>query len=93
MEFIKNKLMNEVLDEFFATWSHSLDVVDFVPKKFLNKIDKDIYKKFRKKLKEIEIYNLLYLKDMGFKLSLFQKLKIYFSGLKPLYLFEKEKEK
>ncbi len=90
MKFKENELINETLDKHFETWSHTLNTADFVPAKFLNKIDKQIYKKLTKKLKEVEIYNLLYLQEEGYKLGLFQKLKIYFSGLKPLYLNEKQ---
>lgn len=93
MEFKENELIDNVLDSFFETWSHTVDVVDFVPKKYLDKVDKDIFLKLKKKMKEVEIYKLLYLQDLGYKLSLFQKLKIYFSGLKPLYLAEKKKNR
>ena len=93
MEFFKNELFNETLDKFFETWSHCLNVVDFVPKKYLDKIDKKIFRDMKKKIKEVEIYNLLLLKDAGRKLSLFEKLRIYFSGLKPLYLSNKQNKK
>lgn len=92
MEFKKNELINEALDKHFETWSHTLDTADFVPAKYLNKIDRYIFKLLKKKLKELEIYYLLYLQEYGYKLSIFQKLKIYFSGLKPLYINEKQKE-
>lgn len=89
MDFKKNELINKTLDEFSATWSHTLDTEDFIDKKFLKKIDKYIYANLKKKFKEIEIYNLLYLQEKGFELGIFQKLKIYFSGLKPLYEADK----
>lgn len=91
MIFKKNELINETLDKHFETWSHTLDTSDFVPEKYLKKIDKLIFNNLKQKLKECEIYNLLYLQDMGFKLSLFQKIRIYFSGLKPLYLAEQQR--
>lgn len=90
MEFRKNELINETLDKHFETWSHTLDTGDFVPAKYLDKIDKMIFKNLKKKLKELEIYNLLYLQEQGRKLGLFEKLKISLSGLKPLYLTEKK---
>ncbi len=85
MYFKKNELINEVLDKNFETWSHTLDTADFVPKKYLNKIDKEIFKNLQNKLKEVKIYNLIFLQSKGFKLGLIQKLQIYFSGLRPLY--------
>lgn len=90
MEFKKNELINETLDKHFDTWSHTLDTADFVKDKYLDKIDRMIFKNLKKKFKEVDIYNLLYLKDRGLKLGLFQKLMIAFSGLKPLYLKEKQ---
>ena len=51
---------------------------------------KYIYNNLKKKFKEIEVYNLLFLQEKGYKLSIFDKLKINFSGLKPLYLWEKK---
>ena len=92
MEFKKNELLNDILDKHFETWSHTLDTGDFVPTKYLKKVDKIIFKNLKKKIKECEIYNLLYLKDKGYKLGLFQKLSIWASGLKPLYLSEKQEK-
>lgn len=88
MIFKKNELINEILDKHFETWSHTLDTEDFVPKKYLKKIDKLIFVNLKQKLKECEIFNLLYLQDQGYKLGLFQKLRIWLSGLKPLYVSE-----
>lgn len=89
MIFKKNELINETLDKHFETWSHTLNTSDFVSQKYLNKIDKIIFNNLNKKLKEIEIYNLLYLEERGYKLNIFQKLAIWFSGLSPLYKSEK----
>ena len=63
MIFKKNEYINETLDKHFETWSHTLDTADFVPRKYLKKIDKVIFN---------------------------QKLKIWLSGLEPLYLSEKQ---
>lgn len=90
MIFKKNEYINETLDRHFETWSHTLDTADFVPKKYLKKIDKLIFNNLKQKLKECEIFNLLYLQDQGYKLGLLQKLRIWLSGLKPLYLSEKQ---
>lgn len=90
MNFNKNKLINNVLAEYYNTFSQTLDTGDFVPPKFNAKIYKYIYKNLKEKFKEIEIYNLLYLQDNDYKLSIFNKINIYFSGLKPLYLKEQK---
>lgn len=92
MNFKMNELMNEVMDHNFETWSHTLNTADFVKPKFLNKIDGMVFVNLKKQLKEAEIYNLLYLQDQGFKLGIFQKLRILFSGLRPLYNAEKLRE-
>ena len=91
MIFNKNDLINLTLQKFYETFSQMLDTADFVPEKFNKNISKYIYSNLKQKFKEIEVYNLLYLEDQGYKLGLFQKLKIWFSGLKPLYLAEKKK--
>lgn len=93
MIFKKNELINETLDKHFETWSHTLDTADYVPSKYLKKIDRMIFINLKKKLKEVEIYNLLYLKDQGLKLSVFQNLKVMLSGLKPLYISEKNSKR
>lgn len=92
MQFNKNKLINQTIDEYMLTWSHTLDTADYVDSKYLKKIDKYIYDDFKKKLKEVEIYNLLYLQQNGFKIGLFKKIKIMMSGLKPLYINELKAE-
>ncbi len=92
MIFDKNILINETLDNYFETWSHCVDTGDFVQEKFLDKIDKYIYKNLVKSFKQIEIYSLLQLKDMGVKLGLFDKLKIWFSGIEPIYNAEKKQK-
>ncbi len=89
MNFKMNELMNEVLDKNFETWSHVLNTTDFVNSKYLNKIDGMVFDNLKKQLKEARIYNWLHLQEQGFKLGFFQKLGIYFSGLRPLYNAEK----
>lgn len=91
MNFNKNKLINNALDKFYETFEHTLDTADYVPDKYNAKIHKYIFKNMKSKFKEIEVYNLLYLEEKGFKLSLFDKLKIALSGLRPLYNSEKKK--
>lgn len=85
MIFHKNDLINETLDKHFATWMHTSNTADFVPKKYLNYVDRIIFENLKKKLKEVDIYNLLYLELQGYKLGFFDKLKISFSGIRPLF--------
>lgn len=93
MNYNKNKYINETIDKFLETWSHLLNSEDFVKPNFLHKIDKYIYKNLTKKFKEIDIYYLLALKDQGVKLGMFDKLKIWFSGVEPIYRAEQKEEK
>lgn len=93
MNFNKNKLINKVLDNYIKTWQYTLDSADFIDPSYLKKIDKYIYKNLMIKFKEIEIYDLLHLKDQGVELGLFDKLRIWFSGLEPIYRAEQEKLK
>lgn len=93
MEFHKNELIDKTLDKYANTWSHTLDTEDFINPKSLKRIDKYIDKNLKNKFSEIDIYHLLFLQDKGVKLGLFQKLRISFSGLKPLYIAEKEEQR
>ncbi len=91
MDFKKNDLINETLMKFYESFQYTLDTGDFVPEVYNKKICKHIFKNLKHKFNEIEIYNLLHLQEQGFKIGIFGKLKIYFSGLKPLYLAEKQR--
>lgn len=93
MEYLKNKLLANTIDSYLSVWQHLLDSELYVNKKYLDKLDKVIFKNMKKKIKEIEVYYLLELQDLGVKLSLFQKLKILFSGLRPIYEATKKKNK
>ena len=53
MEFIKNELINEVLERYFETFAKTLDTVDYVPAKYGKKIHKFIFKNMRKKFREV----------------------------------------
>jgi hypothetical protein len=53
MEFIKNELINGVLDKYFETFSKTLDTADYVPKKYLAKIHRYIFKNMRKKFRQV----------------------------------------
>lgn len=85
MKFNKNELLNITLDKHFETWMHTLGTADYVQKRYLKYIDKVIFENLKKKLKEVDIYNLLHLELQGFKLGFWDRLKIYCSGLRPLF--------
>ena len=92
MIFNKNKLINKTLDKYYGTFQCTLDTSDYVPDKFNNKICKYIYKDMLKKLKEVEVYHLLYLESIGVKLDLFKRIKIAMSGLRQVYNAEFSKK-
>ena len=53
MEFIKNDLINSVLEKYFETFSKTLDTADYVPEKYGKKIHAFIFKNMKKKFREI----------------------------------------
>ena len=92
MEFNKNKLINKTIDKYAETWSHLLNTGDFIKEKYLNKIDGYIYKNMTQKFKEIEIFDLLHKEEIGYSIGIFAKLRIWFSGLRPVYERERNKQ-
>ena len=54
MEFIKNELINAVLEKYFETFSKTLDTADYVPVKYGRKIHAYIFKNMRRKFKEVD---------------------------------------
>lgn len=54
INFNKNKLINAVLNNYYQTFSCTLDTVDFVPEKYNNKIHKYIFKNMKKAFKKID---------------------------------------
>ena len=54
MEFIKNELINAVLDKYFETFAKTLDTADYVPDKYGRKIHKYIFKNMKRKFKEVD---------------------------------------
>lgn len=60
LNYHKNKLINQALDEYYDTFSHTLDTADFVPEKYNNKINRYIFKNmkraFRKLNREDRVY-------------------------------------
>ena len=86
MEFYKNDLIDMILERNFKTWEHTLDTGDFISPKYAQKIDDYIFNSLLKKqVKEVDVYYLLHLKYQGIKLGLFERLKIWWSGLEGKY--------
>lgn len=54
INYNKNKLINKTLDEYYNTFSHTLDTCDFVPEKFNDKISKYIFKNMKKTFSKID---------------------------------------
>ncbi|MBQ7764892.1 MAG: hypothetical protein IJ458_00420 [Clostridia bacterium] len=54
INFNKNVLINQTLDKYYDTFSHTLDTNDFVPEKFNKKISKYIFKNMKKAFKRID---------------------------------------
>lgn len=87
MDFYKNKLIDKVFKNYKKTYKQTNETLDFVSEKSIKNFDKYVDYNFNQKLKEIEIFYLLHLKyDFGLKLGIFQRLKIWWSGLEPIYL-------
>lgn len=64
LNFNKNKLINKTLDEYYNTFSHTLDTADFVPSKFNERIHKYIYKNMKKAFKKIDKEDKIYQKNL-----------------------------
>ena len=54
MDFNKNKLINEVLDNYYDTFSHTLDTADYVPMKFNDRISKYIFRNMKKSFRKVD---------------------------------------
>ena len=63
LNFNKNKLINEVLQNYYNTFSVTLDTEDFVEAKFNNKIHKYIFKNLKKQIKKIDKEDKKYQKE------------------------------
>lgn len=70
INFNKNKLINKTLDEYYNTFSHTLDTADYVPEKFNKKIHKYIYKNMKKAFSKLDREDYKYQKDLKQKLKL-----------------------
>lgn len=63
MNFHKNELINAVLDNYYETFSHTLDTAEFVPEKYNNKINQYIFKNMKKAFRKIDREDRIYQKQ------------------------------
>lgn len=77
INFNKNKLINQTLDKYYETFSHTLDTADYVPDKFNDKITKYIYKNMKKSFKLIDKEDKKYQQELKkrYKLKLKEQKK------------------
>lgn len=85
LEFYKSELLRAVMDDYYATARMTNDSPDFVPSKYTSKIDKILFKEFKKKCKQIKPIYKAFLKE--------RKIKIKNKKLKEKLKKEKEKKK
>ena len=64
INYNKNKLINKALEQYYETFSRTLDTADFVPQKFNDKISKYIYKNMKKALKKIDKEDRIFQKKL-----------------------------
>lgn len=64
INYNKNKLINKALEQYYETFSRTLDTADFVPQKFNDKINKYIYKNMKKALKKIDKEDRIFQKKL-----------------------------
>ncbi len=63
INYHKNKLINQALDKYYETFSHTLDTAEFVPEKFNDKINNYIFKNMKKAFKKIDREDRIYQKQ------------------------------
>ena len=87
MNYHKNELINQTLDEFYETFSHMLDTSDFVPQKYNEKIRKYIFKNMKKSFKQIDK------EDKKYQIDLKEREKVKLPQKQNLFckLFKKKK--
>lgn len=54
MNYHKNELINECLEEFYATFQCTLDTADYVPEKYNAKILAYIFKQLKRQFRKID---------------------------------------
>lgn len=63
INYNKNKLINECLQKYYETFSHTLDTADFVPEKYNDKINAYIFKNMKRAFKRIDKADKLFQKE------------------------------
>ncbi len=63
INYNKNKLINECLNKYYETFSHTLDTADFVPEKYNDKINAYIFKNMKRAFKRIDKADKLFQKE------------------------------
>lgn len=76
INFNKNKLINETLDKYYETFSHTLDTADYVPEKFNVKIGKYIFKNMKKAFRRIDREDRIYQMEFNRKCREKEKAKL-----------------
>ncbi len=69
MDFYKNDLINQVLNEFYKTFSQTLDTADYVPTKYNDKIRRYIFRNMKKSMKQIERENYKHIRQVKSELK------------------------
>ena len=64
LNFHKNELINATLVEFYKTFEHTLDTVDYVPEKYNAKICAYIFKNMKKAFRKIDRVDRVYQRQL-----------------------------
>ncbi len=75
LNYNKNKLINNCLNKYYETFSHTLDTADFVPDEYNDKITKYIFKNMKKAFKRIDKEDKRYQKEVRTKRRKQRKFK------------------
>ena len=73
INFNKNRLINDVLVNYYETFARTLDTADFVPEKFNDKILQYIFKNMKKSFKKIDKQDKIFQRE--FKRTQVEKIK------------------
>ena len=75
INYNKNKLINQTLDKYYDTFSHTLDTADFVPEKYNKHICKYIFKNLKKAFRKIDREDRKYQWQFRKKLRIAKKMQ------------------
>ena len=64
LNFHKNELINATLVEFYKTFEHTLDTVDYVPEKYNAKICAYIFKNMKRAFRKIDRVDRVYQRQL-----------------------------